>query len=162
MPCHIITFGTLWGTWNQPMVNPGTCFLFQVEIVLNISTQHIQCPSLLITWNIGQVSLLVAQMTGTIVAPARSWCCASHHKSPIVIMLYIRPFSTFDRCTSSESRCVWNGRCANRILSIWKYPTSKIYERFVTDLQSTCYHQAQNRVTTGTFTGHLQIGMIWF
>jgi len=53
-------------------------------------------------------------MTGTIVAPAGSWSCVSHHQSPVFISLYILRLSESARHAGSKSRSAWNGRCAKR------------------------------------------------
>jgi len=53
-------------------------------------------------------------MTGTIVVPAGSWTCVSHHQSSVFISQYTRRLSESARRTGSKSRCAWNGRCTQR------------------------------------------------
>jgi len=47
-------------------------------------------------------------------------------------------------------------------VSIWRYPCSIMWRRYVNDLQSNYHHQAQNRLERAAFAGHWLVGMIRF
>jgi len=120
MRCLVSIFGTFRRTGNQLHKNPGALFsvpqiAFQILPIVRYSGQECLSPEKLVRW-----VLTDAQMTGTIVTPAGSWSCVSHHQLPVFISLYIRRLSESARRTGSKSRCAWNGRCANRNCIYWK------------------------------------------
>jgi hypothetical protein len=58
IPFFFNVFGTFPWSWDHANVNPGLLFRCLADIFLNITHGEIQWPGILITWNIGQVSLV--------------------------------------------------------------------------------------------------------
>jgi len=112
MPCPVTILGSVWGqgiseTRIQARFLVVQWIFFQISPIVRCSSQGCWSPEKLVN-----LVLSDAHMTGTIVAPAGHWSCASHHQSAVFISLYIRWFSDCARRTSSKLRCAWNGRCA--------------------------------------------------
>jgi len=114
-------------------------------------------PEPLVNW-----VLLIAQMTGTMVAVAGSSSCVSHHQSLVLSSPTIRCLSMSAMWTSSEWSCIWNGWCTKGTVSNWTYPCSIVIWRYVNDVQSNYHPQAWNWVQGEALAGHLQIETIQF
>jgi len=82
---------------------------FWILTIVTNSGQACWSPEKLVKWVLSD-----AQITGTIVAPAGSWSCVSHHQSSVFISLYIWQSSDPARRTGWKLKHAWNRRCAKR------------------------------------------------
>jgi len=89
---------------------PGVRWItFWIVLILKNSGHTCGLPERFVKWVLSDT-----QITGTIVPPAWSWCCVSHHSSPMFIALNILRLSESARRTGSTSGCAWTGRCGRR------------------------------------------------
>jgi len=80
---------------------------FLILPIMRYGGQAWWSPKKLVKWVLSD-----AQMPATIITPAGSWSCVSHHQSPVFISLYFLRLSESARSTGSKSRCAWNRRWA--------------------------------------------------
>jgi hypothetical protein len=136
----------------------GICWIcFRMLPIVRYSGHACWLPGTLDNWVLSD-----AQLTGTIVAPAGSWCCQSHHQSPVFISRYICELPRLPGALVHNPGAPAMGHAPKRTEYICKYPNSIMCQRYVNYLQSNYHHWAQNRFQRRAFTKHLQIEMIWF
>jgi len=154
--CHA-TAGFLapfWGcgispTSIQKRFSGVRCLSFRILPIVWYSGQARWSTEKLVNWVFSD-----AQITGTIVTPAGSWSCVSHHGSPVFFLLYVQRLNESARRTSSKLRCAWNGRCAKsnwihlkislwyNVLKIGEWSSIKISAPSPKSLCVRCFHRA--------------------